>query len=70
MYSNKDITIVINTFNSEDQIYSCLDKIESNVKVIIIENSNNIKFKQKLEFKYSQCKLRINLRKSWLWKRK
>ena len=48
MYSNKDITIVINTFNSEDQIYSCLDKIESEVKVIIIENSNNIKFKQEI----------------------
>ena len=52
MYSNKDITIVINTFNSEDQIYSCLDKIESEVKVIIIENSNNIKFKQEIESKY------------------
>ena len=52
MYSNKDITIVINTFNSEDQIYSCLDKIESEVKVIIIENSNNLKFKEKIESKY------------------
>ena len=47
MYSNKDITIIINTFNSEDQIYSCLDKIDSDVKVIIVENSNNIKFKKK-----------------------
>ena len=52
MYSNKDITIVINTFNSEDQIYSCLDKIESEVKVIIIENSNNHELKVKLEKKY------------------
>ena len=59
MYSNKDITIVINTFNSEDQIYSCLDKIESEVKVIIIENSNNIKFKENIESKYpnATCEL-------------
>ena len=59
MYSNKDISIVINTFNSEDQIYSCLDKIDSDVKVIIVENSNNIKFKQEVESKYSNviCEL-------------
>ena len=59
MYSNKDISIVINTFNSEDQIYSCLDKIDSEVKVIIVENSNNKKFKQELQLKYSNvdCEL-------------
>ena len=59
MYSNKDISIVINTFNSEDQIYSCLDKIDSDVKVIIVENSNNKKFKQELQLKYSNvdCEL-------------
>tara|TARA_B100000035_G_C21028660_1_gene567332 strand:+ start:806 stop:1657 length:852 start_codon:yes stop_codon:yes gene_type:complete len=59
MYSNKDITIIINTFNSEDQIYSCLDKIDSDVKVIIVENSNNIKFKKEVETKYSNvnCEL-------------
>ena len=52
MYSNKDISIVINTFNSEDQIYSCLDKIDSDVKVVIVENSNNLKFKNDIESKY------------------
>tara|TARA_B100001564_G_scaffold359115_1_gene379719 strand:- start:62 stop:913 length:852 start_codon:yes stop_codon:yes gene_type:complete len=52
-----NITIVINTFNSEDKIHECLNSIESKVKVIIIENSNNIKFKEGLEKKYSnlQC---------------
>ena len=59
MYSNKDISIVINTFNSEDQIFSCLDKIDSDIKVIIVENSDNEKFKQDIESKYSnaQCEL-------------
>ena len=59
MYSNKDISIVINTFNSEDQIFSCLDKIDSDVKVIIVENSNNISFKKEVESKYSNvdCQL-------------
>ena len=40
------ITVVINTFKSEDKIYNCLDSINSNIKVIIIENSENVEFKK------------------------
>tara|TARA_E500000178_G_scaffold356459_1_gene434528 strand:- start:1626 stop:2477 length:852 start_codon:yes stop_codon:yes gene_type:complete len=47
------ITVVINTFNSEDKIYQCLDSITSEIKVIIIENSNNLNFKNQIEKKYS-----------------
>ena len=50
------ITIVINTFNSEDKIHQCINSIESKAKVIIIENSNNIKFREELEKKYSNLK--------------
>ncbi len=44
-----DITVVIVTFKSEHKIFSCLDSIPKESKIIIIENSDNIKFKQKLE---------------------
>jgi len=47
------ITVVINTFNSEDKIQQCLKSINPNVKVIIIENSNNLNFKNVVEKKYS-----------------
>ena len=47
------ITVVINTFNSEDKIQQCLKSIDPNVKVIIIENSNNLNFKNMVEKKYS-----------------
>ena len=50
--SKNIITIVINTFKSEDKIYSCLDSISSDYKKIIIENSNNISFKNSIESKY------------------
>ena len=50
------ITIVINTFNSEDKIHQCLKSIESKAKVIIVENSNNINFKLELEKRYSNLK--------------
>ena len=53
MYSFQDITVIINTFNSEDQIYSCIDSINRSVNVIIIENSANNNFKSKIESKYS-----------------
>jgi len=49
---NSKITIIINTFNSEEQIFGCLDSIKSDYKVIIIENSNNNAFKQNVEKKY------------------
>ena len=54
--NNNDITIIINTFQSEDKIFHCLDSINSIYKVIIIENSNNIDFKNQLEKKYLNVK--------------
>ena len=51
------ITIIINTFQSEDKIHQCIDSIASKVKVIVIENSDNINLKKELENKYNniQC---------------
>ena len=47
------ITVVINTFNSEDKIYNCLDSIRNDVKVIVVENSNNLNFKNEIQNKYT-----------------
>ena len=59
MYNKNDLTIVINTFNSDEKIYSCLDSINQDYKILIIENSKNIKFKENIEKKYSNvfCEL-------------
>ena len=48
----KDLTIVINTFNSDEKIFSCVNSIDQNIKIIIIENSDNLRFKNNLEQKY------------------
>ncbi len=50
--SLKEITIIITTLRSEANINSCLDSIDSSVKVIIVENSNNLEFKKNIEKKY------------------
>ncbi len=50
------ITVVINTFHSEDKINECIDSIPSQLAVVVIENSNNNSFKNKLENKYSNVR--------------
>ena len=49
---SKNISIVIVTFKSEDVISKCLKSIPNDIKVIIVENSKNEKFKKDLENKY------------------
>ena len=43
------ITVVINTFKSEDKIHQCLNSIASKVNILIVENSKNISLKNELE---------------------
>ena len=44
-----DITVVIVTFKSEHKIYSCIDSIPDNLKIIVVENSNDKNFKENVE---------------------
>ena len=44
-----DITVVIATFRSDDKIRSCLKSIDSKIKVIIVENSNDSSLKANIE---------------------
>ena len=48
----KDISIVITTYRSENKLYSCLNSLPKSAKIIVVENSNDVKFKQKLNIKY------------------
>ena len=51
--SIKDITIVIASFKSEKKIKNCLNSIDKQAKVLVIENSNNSSFKENLEKEFS-----------------
>jgi len=51
--TNKDLTIIITTFRSEDNIEKCLNSIDNSIKVIVVENSNNKIFKKNIENKFS-----------------
>jgi len=51
--SIKDITVVIATFRSEEKIKNCLNSIDKQAKVLVIENSNNLSFKENLEKEFN-----------------
>jgi len=53
---SKKTTVVTVTYKSEDVIESFLDRIKNEFKIIVVENSNNIEFKKKLEKKYKNLK--------------
>ena len=49
---SKELTIVIVTYKSESKIIDCLKSIPSDIKVLIIENSNNESYKKNLENRF------------------
>ena len=50
--TKENLTVVIVTIKSEKVIENCLNSIDPQVKKIIIENSSNENFIQKLKSKY------------------
>ena len=50
--SRQNLTLVIVTFKSQHIIDQCLQSIDSNIKIIIVENSKDKDFKNYLEKKY------------------
>ena len=54
--SGQNLSIVIVTLKSEKVIYDCINSINQNVPIIVVEQSNNQKFKDALESKYKNLK--------------
>ena len=54
--SGQNLTIVIVTLKSENIIDQCIKSISQNIPIIVIENSNDEKFKDYLESKYKNLK--------------
>jgi N-acetylglucosaminyl-diphospho-decaprenol L-rhamnosyltransferase len=55
--SGQNLSIVIVTLKSEGVIHDCIQSINSNLPIVVVENSNNYQFKKNLETKYKnvQC---------------
>jgi len=59
MNTHNKLTILLIAYKSEKKIYSFIKKIPKTLKVIIIENSNNILLKENIEKKYRNIKVFI-----------
>ena len=51
--SIKDITIVITSFRSDAMVKSCLNSIDNQCHIILVENSNDLLFKKNIEIEFS-----------------
>ena len=51
--SRQTLSVVIVTFKSEEVIHNCIQSITDQFKIIIVENSNDLKFKENIEKKYN-----------------
>ena len=58
--SRQNLTIVIVTFKSEEVIHDCINSIDNGIKIIVVENSNNPEFKNKIEKIYSNVECVIS----------
>ena len=54
--SRQNLSIVIVTLKSEKVIHNCIQSINKNLPIIVVENSNNTEFKNNLESKYHNVK--------------
>ena len=47
-----DLTVIITSFHSRNKIFNCINSIEKNIKVIVIENSNDQILKKEIQSNY------------------
>ena len=68
--SIKDVTIVITSFKSNEIIRNCLNSIDRQYQVILVENSDDLEFKKNIEQEFVNVECILTGRKFWLWKSK
>jgi GT2 family glycosyltransferase len=50
--NDQDITVIITSFHSGEKIFNCIESINKDVKIIVVENSNDQELKEKIQSKY------------------
>ena len=54
--SRQNLSVVIVNFKSDHVIYNCINSIDKNIEIIVVDNSNNVDFKKNIEKKYENVK--------------
>ena len=54
--SRQNLSVLIVSFFSDDVIHDCIQSIPKDIKILIVDNSSNKEFKEKIEKKYKNTK--------------
>ena len=54
--SRQNLSVIIVSFNSDHVIHRCISSIDKEIEIIVIDNSNNTKFKNNIEEQYKNVK--------------
>ena len=54
--SRQNLTVIIVSFMSDKVIHNCISSIPRDIKIIIVDNSNNKSFKHEIEKKYNNVR--------------
>ena len=50
--SRQNLSVIIVSFKSDKVIHDCIRSIDSEIEIIVVDNSNNKDFKETIEKKY------------------
>ena len=50
--NSQDITVIITSFHSSEKIFDCINSLSENIKIIVVENSNDQSLKRSIQSKY------------------
>ncbi len=56
LITNQNLSVIIVSYKSDHVIHKCIDSIDSQIEIIVIENSKDINFKKNIENKYKNTK--------------
>jgi N-acetylglucosaminyl-diphospho-decaprenol L-rhamnosyltransferase len=56
LISKKNLSVIIVSFISDHVIHRCINSIDKEIEIIIVDNSNNQKFKKNIEEQYKNVK--------------
>ena len=54
--TRQNLSVIIVSYKSDHVIENCINSIDSEIEIVVIDNSNNIQLKKKIETKYRNVK--------------
>ena len=56
LITKQNLSVIIVSFKSDHIIHRCINSIDKEIEIIVVDNSNDVKFKNKIEEQYKNVK--------------